>query len=156
MSKLSEKDKNRCRIHLAYTLDGVEDGDAFLLEDRMDNLRNNDEVRWIKMLLDKCDYAFNRMFLDNQATGIARVSNITGDIERTETVNTSEPLKVRQEAYKNAVMHLGTQLSVPVYRFFPARRFFEPTRRRRSLPRGPSDTCRSDKIVLLMRRGGYA
>lgn len=114
MAALPDKDKNRARIHLGYTLDAVPDGDAFILEDRMDNLRNYQEVQWIIKLLDKCDYAWNRLFLDDQATGIARTVNYIGDINRTETVNTAESPQQREKLYELAIKLLGQQLAVPV------------------------------------------
>jgi hypothetical protein len=153
MTALPDKDKNRCRIHLGYTLDAVPDGNAFVLEDRMDNLRNLQEVQWIQDLLNKCDYAWNRMFLDDQATGIARTVVTVGDINRNETVNVSESMKSRQNAYKMAVECLGQQLAVPVFRWVGGGRLHSVVSRRRSLPRGPADTCRSDKLWLSLNYG---
>lgn len=153
MVALPEKDKNRARIHLGYTLDAVPDGDAFILEDRMDNLRNLSEVQWIIKLLDKCDYAWNRLFLDDQATGIARTVNYIGDINRTETVNTAESPQQREKFYELAVRLLGQQLAVPVYRWVGGGRLHTVENRRRSLPRGPADTCRSDKLWMSLNYG---
>lgn len=153
MAALPDKDKNRARIHLGYTLDAVPDGDAFILEDRMDNLRNYQEVQWIIKLLDKCDYAWNRLFLDDQATGIARTVNYIGDINRTETVNTAESPQQREKLYELAIKLLGQQLAVPVYRWVGGGRLHTVENRRQSLPRGPADTCRSDKLWMSLNYG---
>lgn len=153
MPKLPERDKNRCRIHLGYVMDAVPDGDAFVLEDRMDNIRNNQEIQWIQGLLDRCDEAWDRMFLDRQATGIARTVSTIGDINRTETVNVAESMKARRGAYDMAVELLSQQLAVPVYRKVGGARLHEVTGRRRSLPRGPADTCRSDKMWMSLNFG---
>jgi hypothetical protein len=153
MPALIEKDKNRARIHLGYMLDAVPDGDAFVLEDRMDNLRNHQEVQWIGSLLNKCDYAWNRLFLDEQATGISRTVVTVGDINRSETVNVAESPQQREKFYKLAVDLLGQQLAVPVYRWVAGPRLHTVEGRRRSLPRGPSDTCRSDKLWLRLNFG---
>jgi hypothetical protein len=148
MVALPEKQKNRVRIHLGYALDAVPDGDAWVLEDRMSNLRNQQEVQWIIDLLDKCDYAWKRLFLDDQSTGIARIVNIVGDINRTETTNLAETMKQREKAYELAIRLLSQQLAVPSYRFTGGQRLHTVEGRRRSLPRGPADTCRSDKLWL--------
>lgn len=148
MVSLSDRNKSRCRVHLGYVLDAVPDGDAWVLEDRMSNLRDRYEANWINRLLNECDTAWKRQFIDDQRTGIARITNITGDINRTETVNIAESKKVREKAYKETVLLLGQQLAVPVYRYVGGARLSTVIQRRRSLPRGPADTSRTDKIYM--------
>lgn len=151
MPKLPEATKNMVRIHLGYTLDAVPDGDAYVLEDRMDNVRNQAEITWIKKLVVQCDKAWERMFVDSQKTGVARITNIIGDINRTETTNIAESLKTREQAYEMAVKLLGQQLAVKPYRYVSGARLSAVENRRRSLPRGPADTSRTDKIYLSRR-----
>ncbi len=150
MPSLSEGDKARCRIHLCYVMDAVDSGDSALLEDRMANIGSETERCHISKLLDKCDKYWRELF--DPGTELNSVSTTIGDINRTQTVDVSRTRKQREDDYLLVVEYLALQLAVPNYRkLFKMYRAFSVQNRYSALPRGHSDTCRSDKLYLSCR-----
>jgi hypothetical protein len=147
MVALPEEIKDKVRWHLGFVYDAVDPAWDSALEFRMDNLRNNYEATQVQTLTTKCEYAFNRQFVDDQSTGIAQSTIIVGDINRSETVNVAEARRQRQRAYVDACKLLARKLAVP-YMGHEEGSLPSSSRSYQFRPLGPADTSVGSKLLL--------
>jgi hypothetical protein len=117
MPALSDTQKENVRFHLAYNLDGVEDGDAVLLEDRINNVQSSAWIVRTQELLDDCEFAYVRQRSSNQETDIDRKTTIVGDVNRTTVSYARERSNKRRDKDWIATTDLlSLHLMVPNYR----------------------------------------
>jgi hypothetical protein len=111
--RLNEVEKEKVRFHLGY-VEGGPSSSRTVLEYRMNNLRSHQHRQLIQQDIARCDYALERLGLDDQATSVTSSTITVGDLDRSTTVYGSEPRKRRQKAYHEAcalmAMHLGVEV----------------------------------------------
>lgn len=113
MVRLSDTEKESVRFHLGY-VEGGPSSSRTVLEYRIDNLRSHQHRQLLLQDINRCDYALEKIGLDDQATAVSNATITIGDLDRSTTVYSSESMKRRQKAYHEAcsllAMHLGVEL----------------------------------------------
>lgn len=155
MSALSELDKSRCRFHLGYGA-GVPAGDRARLEEAMNLLQDDHELKRIKEILSRCDRAFEATELLGDTSRFDSKELYTGDINRSVLRETTRDSRAWWENYlKETDLLAAHPLWVPNYRQEGNLRY----RFARigaefimAVP-GPADTCVSDRLQLSSEYG---
>jgi len=107
--------QQKVKFHLAYS-DAVPLGDAVLLENRMNTIASTELVTLITEQVARCDRVFGESELNKQTAGITYNRIITGDVNRTDREDRSEPTRLREKAYLRECDRLALSLGVLNYR----------------------------------------
>jgi hypothetical protein len=117
MVALAADDQSRCRFHLGFgNYDGIPAGDVARLEQAMNSIKDNYQLRQVVIILDMCDNVFAN--IDPTSTDSIYTKQITtGDINRANIVSTPvETYKAWRTAYLQTTDLLAQELWVPNYR----------------------------------------
>lgn len=102
--RLLENEKEKIRFHLGYVEGGPSSSRA-VLEYRMNNVRSHLHHQLIRTDINRCDYALERLGLDDQNTAVTSSTVTLGDLDRNTTVYAAEPMRRRQKAYHDQRNH---------------------------------------------------
>lgn len=148
--RLSDTEKEKVRFHLGY-VEGGPSSSRGVLEYRMENLRSHLHRQLLQDDITRCDYALARLGLDDQQTQVTGATITVGDLDRSTTQYSSEPMKRRQRAYQEAcnllAMHLGVELLLGGQYQYQ----YTLENLRTPLITGPSDTIIEGKIPASRR-----
>jgi hypothetical protein len=150
MPTLSELDKSRCRFHLGFGA-GVPAGDRARLEEAMNLLQDDYEVRRCQEILQRCDRAFEATEILGDSSRFDTKELYAGDINRTILRESARDSRTWWENYlKETDLLAAHPLWVPNYRREENLRYrFARTGAEfiMAVP-GPADTCISDRLFF--------
>lgn len=116
MVALSELDKSRCRRHLGFgAYAGIPAGDVARLEEAMNTVLDDYQANYIKLLLNRCDAAFDKTEL-GEGDDFTQKELYVGDLNRSRTqTNPMEARRVWWQNYLAETDKLAHELWVPNY-----------------------------------------
>lgn len=143
--RLNETEKEKIRFHLGY-VEGGPLSSRTVLEYRMNNVRSHLHHQLIQRGINRCDYALERLGLDDQNTAVTSSTVTIGDLDRNTTVYAAEPMRRRQKAYFEAcgllAQHLGVELLLGQHNQWQ----YTLEEVRTPPPPGPADTAIEGKV----------